>query len=664
MSILAAASALRELPLFEGVSLRLLQDLVEYASLERWWEDDAAIGPMGRGQSVVGRTGVLRRVLAGGAVAERTFEHGWLAKALASSFSLAHAFRDCRSELFEVLVGARSPCAEPLPLTHWLFLTHDPHFSHPGPAPGAIDLAAVAHLLARALDRTGAAARERAAVAILGATGLTLHCWDGDRPGPSVSLPIDASPDDLGLQARIHDLLVEATGTRPEQLFHVVCVHPADPETLPVWWRQRFDQRAFHRIVYLTGSRRSLRPPKTVMELLVPGAWDPHLGDGPYFSSVVPTIVLPPTLEPRSRQFVRPPWREPLSTLEVAPEDSPFDAGDATSRPERRTISERLQRDLCRVRLDRTNLTGCDRNPEIAQSLDRWARALTNRQVGLALSGGGATSAALVPFIEELGKAGVPIDVVAGFSGGAILALYVATRRLSSYYDLRHGLVLSCLLPISIVCSEALETTINAEFGCAHLEDLDVRFVPMTVELRTDGTPRPCAVVGGTLGEGVRVSGVALGWFSPAERRGTRYVDGGVAMGVPSAVLPHFGADLVIACNSIVPPDGRVPNALLPWGLGTCLRYVPITGAIAEHLLDRCGDFWIGFLTMLRETARSGARDADVYYEVSPEETPFLDAFRWYALDRIRRQAADGRRWEDELDRCLYFWRLLSGARA
>src|SRR5205809_555624 len=82
-----------------------------------------------------------------------------------------------------------------------------------------------------------------------------------------------------------------------------------------------------------------------------------------------------------------------------------------------------------------------------ARRLNRWARAVTNRQVGIALSGGGATSAALVPFLEDLQRYNIPFDVVGGLSGGAVLGLYVAAGKMRQYWDLRHRLMLSTLVP-------------------------------------------------------------------------------------------------------------------------------------------------------------------------------------------------------------------------
>jgi NTE family protein len=338
--------------------------------------------------------------------------------------------------------------------------------------------------------------------------------------------------------------------------------------------------------------------------------------------------------------------------MEVLPWSDPFDAS-VTERPS--SFHERLRRDLCRVRVDLHQQASCDRVPELAASLNRWARAVTNRQVGLALGGGGATSAALVPFVEEIKKAGIPIDVVTGLSGGAILGMYVATDQIESYYDWKRRLALATLLPIAICDSQAIEWWVNYELGSARLEDLEVRFVPVTAELPTDGTPRACAVVGGTVGEAVRASSTALGLFGPTERRGTRYLDGGVVTGLPTGIMPGFGADMVIAGNSIVPPEGRA--ALVPRPIAEAMRIHPV----ADRMFGRMIDLGVGMLTMLRQTARVVADDADVYFEVSPAETPFVTAFFWAQLDVIRKIALEGRTWEDELVRCIERWRRLRG---
>src|SRR4029077_12613508 len=62
-----------------------------------------------------------------------------------------------------------------------------------------------------------------------------------------------------------------------ETPWHVVCVpppRPANPLSIDTSWAEFF-RGAFHRVVYLTRPRRRLRPPRRVLALLRPGAWDP-----------------------------------------------------------------------------------------------------------------------------------------------------------------------------------------------------------------------------------------------------------------------------------------------------------------------------------------------------------------------------------------------------
>src|SRR5262249_21784913 len=88
----------------------------------------------------------------------------------------------------------------------------------------------------------------------------------------------------------------------------------------------------------------------------------------------------------------------------------------------------RLRRDLCRVRLDARVLAAAPW-PEVWQrhraTAERWARAVTNRRVGVALSGGGACAYRTLPLLRALAAAGVPLDVVSGVSGGALMGAYL-----------------------------------------------------------------------------------------------------------------------------------------------------------------------------------------------------------------------------------------------
>src|SRR5262249_52501010 len=101
----------------------------------------------------------------------------------------------------------------------------------------------------------------------------------------------------------------------------------------------------------------------------------------------------------------------------------------------------RLNRDLCRLGLNLPALSALwsggatlatpsfptaafAKDKALKETMERWARAVTNRRVGLALSGGGAASYRMVPLIQSLRDHNVPIDVVGALSGGSLLGAY------------------------------------------------------------------------------------------------------------------------------------------------------------------------------------------------------------------------------------------------
>src|ERR1700679_175730 len=59
------------------------------------------------------------------------------------------------------------------------------------------------------------------------------------------------------------------------------------------------------------------------------------------------------------------------------------------------------------------------------ETLGRWARALTRRRVGLAFGGSGSWGYASAALSLELCARGVPVDLVAGASSGALIGAYL-----------------------------------------------------------------------------------------------------------------------------------------------------------------------------------------------------------------------------------------------
>src|SRR5581483_10173815 len=175
--------------------------------------------------------------------------------------------------------------------------------------------------------------------------------------------------------------------------------------------------------------------PFHLFPLLKPALFDPATRRGPCFSSFVATVLLGPTPAGTWWPFPSPAPLLPfggLRTIRTEP------LVDATLPIEPLTVAQRLERDLCRIRLDaglrrawdarsttRTFIDAAFIDPSLHETVKRWARAVTNRQVGVALSGGGATQAELIPLLDNVIAAGVPADVVTGVSGGSVLGAYL-----------------------------------------------------------------------------------------------------------------------------------------------------------------------------------------------------------------------------------------------
>jgi predicted acylesterase/phospholipase RssA len=672
-NLATAASGLRRLPPFADVSLRLLQDLIEFASLEgqetpdddavhsRVWlvhegvlqVDRDAPEPPRRvlpGRYYVARPGDRRfRAAPGheGRLRFRRFDGQWMADALEASFTLASTIS--RSAL-KAMLDLDVPWAARR--AHRIFLTRDPDLDAP--------LEALAQLLAAGI---AIQFHERVAAVVLHDAGPVVSVW---RDGAFVTVP---TPHELAVStAATADVLeavvaAAARGVGEPCGLHLVFVHPGDPPRLPGWWR---DER-FHRVVYLT-PRWELHqaPPRALLELLHPDLWNPaRPAEGPFFSSFIPTVVIPPAQSPHTGRRAPLPFRlgpglDGLETVSITHD------GDFTRQAEPFEPWRRCYRDLCRVRLDlgalrRQWAAHTDHGPFAAAALraaaaaiERWARAVTNRQVGVALSGGGALNALLVPVLERLAEH-APIDVVSGVSGGALLGAYLCHDNpagLGRYCD--DGFWFQVGLLGATLSSQIIERVLDMRLGAVRVEELETRLVALTTEVPDDAAPSARAVTKGTVGAAARLSGAAPGLFGPAAHGAARYLDGATALAVPGRILADFGADVTFAFNAVgAVREGNVLRAVLPSPLGKAIADVihqlPLIGRVVDGLVAQ--------MSLLQQASRAAAEDVDVYYEVPPEAIPLLRGFAWLSVRDIA-AAAWGQEdaWQPAYERCVARW--------
>lgn len=197
------------------------------------------------------------------------------------------------------------------------------------------------------------------------------------------------------------------------------------------------------------------------------------------------------------------------------------------------------------------------------KSIARLARKITRRQLGLALSSGGARGLAHVGVLEVFERERIAIDMLAASSMGAIIgALYACgapmqeirqvaqmmrrqTNFLSGFpmWDLgippRSGLVRG---------NRTLDY-FRRIFHDKCFEDLEI---PMTVVTCDVISGEEVQFSSGPVADAVRASMSIIGVFEPMHIGDHFLVDGGTVNPVPTSVLKDKKADIVVA-SSVIP---------------------------------------------------------------------------------------------------------------
>jgi NTE family protein len=294
---------------------------------------------------------------------------------------------------------------------------------------------------------------------------------------------------------------------------------------------------------------------------------------------------------------------------------------------------------LSRLTLDERPLEDLELTDAELDALSRWARALTHRRVGLALSGGGVWGFYHVYILRWLVGQGIPIDLISGASMGSLVGAYFCATAMDGESGLQ-GLLrleeramsrqLSMATTAAVVTSYALERFVERDLGATSLEELSIRFLPVATDLTTGDC---VALERGPVAMGVRASGSAPGVFGPTLVPPARYVDGAFTSMVPANVLLGAGADVIFSSN------------IFPFGVRESAR-VPRTGVgrflAGLNPLARALDLVASGVLLLHRSGDAEALLADVSYDIPSADMPLRTAMDFTrARDILERAAAD-----------------------
>ena len=186
--------------------------------------------------------------------------------------------------------------------------------------------------------------------------------------------------------------------------------------------------------------------------------------------------------------------------------------------------------------------------------VERVARLLIGRSVGLVLSGGGARGFAHIGVVRALREAGIRIDSVCGTSIGAIIGAGVAAdwsddemfdKYRRAFVDGRP--LGDYTLPfISLVAGRRVARLLREAFGSVDIADLALPYFCVSANL-TAG--RAEAHRSGPLWYWLRASSAIPGVLPPVFRDGEVFVDGAVINNLPVDMLRDQGLGEIVAVD-------------------------------------------------------------------------------------------------------------------
>jgi len=184
---------------------------------------------------------------------------------------------------------------------------------------------------------------------------------------------------------------------------------------------------------------------------------------------------------------------------------------------------------------------------------------LSKSKVGLALGGGAARGLAHIGVLDVLEREGIPVDMIAGTSIGALVgAVYAQKKDINFMKELaiklgskRFNFLADPTWPkTGLVRGRKIGEKLKSIVGNVEFNDLKMPFACVAADIDSG---EEVVIKQGLVWEGIRASSSVPMLFSLVEREGRYLVDGGLVSPVPVSVLQTMGADFIIAVNVLSP---------------------------------------------------------------------------------------------------------------
>ncbi|MFI5178341.1 MAG: cyclic nucleotide-binding and patatin-like phospholipase domain-containing protein [Vicinamibacterales bacterium] len=271
--------------------------------------------------------------------------------------------------------------------------------------------------------------------------------------------------------------------------------------------------------------------------------------------------------------------------------------------------------------------------------VERLARFLSGRAVGLVLGGGGARGFAHIGVIRALHEAGVPIDAIGGTSMGAVIAAqYAMSQDESGLRALNHSTWVDAnplrdkTLPVvALLACRRLDRMVADMFGDMQIADLWLPYFCVSTDLtRAEVKVHDRGIVGRAVRASMSLPGMAI----PIRDGNSLLVDGGVLNNVPADVMKRLCGGKVIAVDVTPEKDlavtGEYPEAASGWNFFFNRKRNELPSILAIIMRT----------VMLSSAHQRVAVGRDIDLAILPPIAQF-GMFEWERLDEIIRAGYD-----------------------
>ncbi len=280
------------------------------------------------------------------------------------------------------------------------------------------------------------------------------------------------------------------------------------------------------------------------------------------------------------------------------------------------------------VRLD---LDFCDQVPARCElddlseaqrdTIGRWARATSERRIGIGLGGGGAWGYAHVPLLRRIHAAKIPVDLVAGASFGALAGAFWCAEGLAGLDKLvALGPRVTRTAGLSMLSSSAMANFVNQSLNYVQMATLATPFFAVATDV---SRCRQAIISTGSIGEAVRASSAFPGITTPVLGENYRHVDGGIIQNVPIDALIVQRADIVVASNIVARPEPESPESRTHRLARLATR--PLPAVVRQFLrefnpIGRLRDLDRSSMIMMHTAGDTGSWSADLHFESVPSK--------------------------------------------